>query len=104
MHLSKTASAGSEGPKGGRPRLQIPRTRFEIECEIVAIAALLLTGIGLAVSWPTLPVRIPRHFNFAGQPDSWGGRNTLLLLEGAAILLYTLLTVLTAAADRLAHK
>ena len=34
----------------------------------------------IRTSLPTLPARIPTHFNFAGQPDGWSSPQTLWML------------------------
>jgi uncharacterized membrane protein len=43
-----------------------------------------------------LPLRIPTHFNFSGQPDAWGSPQTLWLLPLLGTGLYLLMTVLAA--------
>jgi uncharacterized membrane protein len=55
----------------------------------VLIAAMWLLS---AVVWPTLPERVPIHWNLAGEVDGWGGRFTgVLLLPLMAVGLYLLL-------------
>lgn len=47
----------------------------------------------LAVFW-TLPDKIPTHFNFAGEPDGWGGKLDLLIIPAVNTGLYLLLSVI----------
>jgi uncharacterized membrane protein len=77
-----------------QPRLEIPRTRLEINLEILAAAIVIFLAIYLAAVWSSIPERIPTHFGFSGQPDSWGSKYSLLLLIGVAAVLYLTLTVL----------
>jgi len=60
--------------------------------ELLALAALAFGIVVVARAWPELPRRIPTHFDIAGQPDGWGGRETVLLLPGASLFLYLMLS------------
>lgn len=61
--------------------------------ELVAIAGLAFIAYLLILNWDILPDRIPAHFGFEGRPDAYGNKSTLLLLPGAAVLVYLLLTL-----------
>jgi uncharacterized membrane protein len=77
-----------------RPRLKIELNQTD---EIVELAGWLLIVIlwGMSLySYANLPDKIPTHFNFAGQPDKWGSRNTFFLLPVVGTLVFTGLTVL----------
>lgn len=63
--------------------------------EFVALAALtVLWGISIyALLGPSrLPERIPTHFNLAGNPDAWGGRQVLWLLPAIGTLIFATMT------------
>jgi len=60
--------------------------------ELAALAALALGIWAVARAWPELPERIPMHFDLAGRPDGWGSRGTVLLLPGASLFLYLMLS------------
>jgi uncharacterized membrane protein len=80
---------------GKQPKLEIPRTRLEIYCEVVAAATVAFVFIYLSATWTTLPDKVPTHFNFAGTPDHWGSKYSLLLLVGVTFVLYLGLSILS---------
>lgn len=80
---------------GKQPKLEIPRTRLEIYCEVVAAIAVAFVFIYLTATWTTLPDKVPTHFNFAGTPDQWGSKYSLLLLLGVTFVLYAGLSILS---------
>jgi uncharacterized membrane protein len=88
-------SADKAVTKPKRVKLEMPRTRMEIYCEVVAAAAVAFLFIYLSATWATLPDKIPTHFDFAGTPDHWGSKYSLLLLVGVTIVLYVGLSILT---------
>lgn len=57
----------------------------------VIVPLSVLSSAAMALSWFFLPDRLPLHWNYAGQVDSWGGRNNILWMAalplGMAILL-----------------
>jgi uncharacterized membrane protein len=76
-----------------RPVLAIERAPAEVILTGAAVAALLAQVALSAWMWGRLPERIPIHFDFAGRPDNWGGRWTILLLPLITAGLYALLGV-----------
>ncbi|HZG59822.1 MAG TPA: DUF1648 domain-containing protein [Anoxybacillus sp.] len=44
--------------------------------------------------WPQLPETIPRHFNFKGEPDGFGGKGYILVLPFVGLGLFILITLL----------
>jgi uncharacterized membrane protein len=61
--------------------------------ELLAAAALWFTIITVAASYPTLPQRIPTHFNAAGIVNRWGDKSTLWIIVLLAGFLYAVLTI-----------
>lgn len=57
---------------------------------------LVLGGFGLAAAaWPSLPDRIPTHWNLEGNPDGFGGKTFgLLVLPTAMLLVHGLLELI----------
>ncbi len=78
-----------------RVKLEIPRSRLEIYCEVIAAAAVAFVLIYLSATWSTLGEKVPTHFNFAGEVDQWGGKYLLLLFLGVILVLYVGLSVLS---------
>jgi uncharacterized membrane protein len=60
---------------------------------------ILLPVLGMSLinvlNWADLPERIPIHWNFQGQPDSWGGKGTLWLLPFLFLIPALLVSALT---------
>ena len=45
--------------------------------------------------WSALPDQVPSHFGISGQPDSWSGKGTLIILPAVSVFLYALLTLVS---------
>jgi len=80
--------------KKNRPRLNIPLTRVELICELIAAAAFLGALAFLWAAWSSLPAQIPVHFNLSGQADRWGDRRNLFWEFATISGLYIGLSVL----------
>jgi hypothetical protein len=97
--MSQSKFENGEGREDGlvntnRPRLNIPRTQLELFCELFAAAAVIWLTLYLLVTWGSLPVSIPVHFNVAGEANRWGSRNGLLFLYGVLAAMYAGLSML----------
>jgi uncharacterized membrane protein len=88
-------SVGKAMVKPKPAKLEMPRTRLEIYCEVVAAIAVAFVFIYLSATWTTLPDKVPTHFSFAGTPDQWGSKYSLLLLLGVTFVLYAGLSILS---------
>lgn len=75
-----------------------PRVAGRIRRLLDALAVALLLGMLLraAQSWPTLPARIPLHFDAQGSPDGFGPRASFLMLPAIAVSLSALLWLVSA--------
>jgi hypothetical protein len=62
--------------------------------EAIAAAALLGILFLVGTAWSSLPERVPVHFNFSGQPDRWGSKDTFGLLVLLALFSYGVLTAM----------
>lgn len=78
-----------------RPVLSIPRSTGEVLLEMAAVAGLVLMIGGLAVSWGSIPERVPLHFGVTGEPDRWGSKGEMLLLVPITLALYIGMTVVS---------
>lgn len=65
---SQSGRADSEGKAE-----KIPYTRLEWLLEALSILLFILVAILLIARWPQLPDQVPRHYNFRGVVDAWGG-------------------------------
>ena len=62
--------------------------------EIAGILGVLFSFYLLWRYWAILPDRIPTHYNFSGQPNSWGGKGTLIILPLVALFNFIVMAVL----------
>ncbi|MDZ7267247.1 MAG: DUF1648 domain-containing protein [candidate division KSB1 bacterium] len=83
-----------------RPVLALSPSRFEIFLRFTTALGMLTFVYLLMKHFPTLPDRIPVHFNAAGEVDGWGSKSHLLVLFGLIVALTLLLTILR----RFPHK
>jgi uncharacterized membrane protein len=70
-------------------------TEFQKFLELLAVILLVILFGYLISNWSGLPARIPVHYNAGGTIDGWGSKNSLLVLPGICLLLYTLITVVS---------
>lgn len=71
-----------------RPRIKIMLTSSDKKIEIVGMLSLIILW-GLSVyAYYSFPDTVPTHFNFKGQVDAVGKKETIFLLTGIATLLY----------------
>jgi uncharacterized membrane protein len=77
-----------------RPVLNLTRPPLDNILEAISVAALVAVALLIIHYWPGLPARIPVHFGPDGQPDSWGGKESLYLLPAIGILMYLTFTIL----------
>lgn len=68
-------------------------TKKQLVAEILCITILIATFAYITINWQSIPEEIPRHYGADGQPDSWGGRNSILLLPFIGLGAYILITV-----------
>ncbi len=77
-----------------KTRPKLPYTRLEWFLELVSLTGVLLSAALLFYHWPRLPDLVPRHYNFRGVVDGWGGKGTLLALPVITFVFYFFLTLL----------
>ena len=73
--------------------IKIERNALDVIETIVSLSCLFGVAAYLILAWRTLPDQVPTHFNAAGEIDSMGGKNSLLLLPIVSWLLYGLMTL-----------
>ncbi len=78
-----------------RPIIKLPITPTEIILELTGTMALLTMLFVLIKYWSILPATIPTHFGFSGNPDGWGGKESLLFLPILGMLLYVCMGLLS---------
>ncbi len=64
---------------------------FSLRKESLIFVVLILPFIALAVAWPSLPARVPMHFDAHGNVNRYGSPLELLILPGINVLVAILL-------------
>ncbi|WP_453990270.1 DUF1648 domain-containing protein [Bacillus nitroreducens] len=77
------------------PVLKRRKTLSEKILEILSILLLVGMYIFIIVNWSEIPNRVPTHFNIAGEPDSWGGKGSILILPIIATFLFKTMFILS---------
>lgn len=72
--------------------MKIRMSKLQFGLEACSLAVLFGMAALLLSCWPNLPEQVPAHFNAAGEIDRWGGKQELLLLPAAGVMLWLLLT------------
>jgi len=75
---------------------KLPWTRFHKVIEVISLVILLTMIIYPFAIWDTLPLKIPMHFNAAGEIDRYGSRSELFLMPILSIFLYGLMSLVSA--------
>ncbi|CAM5203361.1 hypothetical protein UACE39S_06305 [Ureibacillus acetophenoni] len=74
-----------------RPILNLPKTKIERILNYIGGALLYLSYA--AVSWGTLPDKIPGHFNGLGEVDRWGSKSEIIILPIIGGFIFVLMTL-----------
>jgi len=83
-----------------RPKLNIQRTPLQNWINIISVFIIGGTAIYLLINYMKLPDQIPIHFNYLGEVDYWGPKESIFILLGVSILIY----VLNTRTQRIPHK
>ena len=76
-----------------RPRIEVPWGAWDWVLELVGLAGLVMLLVVPAFYYQQLPESIPVHFNFQGQPDSFGPRETIWILPTIGTVLFLLMSI-----------
>ena|SRR5699024_2611452 len=80
--------------KHERPKLKLPKTRFEIAFDSITVIVFFLSMVSLVNAWTVLPAEVPAHYNIAGEVDRWGSKWEMLITPIIAALMWISMTVL----------
>lgn len=64
----------------------------DIILEVVTLLLLVGCTVYLFLAWPSLPDKIPMHYNFAGEIDRWGAKGEIIILIILNWILYLVVT------------
>jgi uncharacterized membrane protein len=71
------------------------KTKLEKVLLILSIFGIVAMFVYVMLIWPHLPETIPRHFNFKGEPDGFGGKGFILVLPFTGLGIFILTTLLS---------
>lgn len=86
--------------KSERPRIELPYQSVDYTLEILSVLGLLALWGLAAYYYPDLPEQIPVHFGASGYPDRFGSKQTLWLLPGIGLAIYSILSWINLRPDR----
>lgn len=78
-----------------KPKLQLEKTIMEMVLDLLTAILLISIILDVVMIWKELPQSIPKHFNLYGVPDSFGGKESLLVLLIVPTVLFMLFSILS---------
>lgn len=75
--------------------MKIPRlTKYQLIIELIALVLLIACVVATFVCYPSLPDKVPSHYDMNGNIDKWSGRGSALAIMGADVAMYLLLVLI----------
>ena len=73
--------------------MKIKNSPADIIMEALGLVMLIGTPLYLVIRWPSIPNKLPMHYNFAGEIDRWGGKGEVLFLVVMVWILYLMISL-----------
>lgn len=73
--------------------MKIKNSLADIIMEVLGLVMLIGTPLYLVIRWPSIPDKLPMHYNFAGEIDRWGGKGEILFLVVMVWILYLMISL-----------
>ena len=73
--------------------MKIKNSAADIIMEVLGLIMLIGTPLYLFISWPSIPDKLPMHYNFAGEIDRWGGKGEILFIVVMSWILYLMISL-----------
>ncbi|MEK5390764.1 DUF1648 domain-containing protein [Margalitia sp. FSL K6-0131] len=77
-----------------RPKLNIPRSKMETLLDIICLLIIIGNVIYIIKMYPSLPNRIPIHFNGNDVADGWGNKAFVWILPLITLIIWGGMTIL----------
>ena len=74
--------------------MKIKNSAADIIMEVLGLSMLIGTPLYLFISWPSIPDKLPMHYNFAGEIDRWCGKVEVLFIVVVSWILHFLISLL----------
>ena len=73
--------------------MKVKNSPADIIMEALGLVMLIGTPLYLVIRWPSIPNKLPMHYNFAGEIDRWGGKGEVLFLVVMVWILYLMISL-----------
>ena len=73
--------------------MKIKNSPADIIMEVLGLIMLIGTPLYLFISWPSIPDKLPMHYNFAGEIDRWGGKGEILFIVVMLWIMYLMISL-----------
>ena len=73
--------------------MKIKNLPADIIMDALGLVMLIGTPLYLVIRWPSIPNKLPMHYNFAGEIDRWGGKGEILFLVVMVWILYLMISL-----------
>lgn len=73
--------------------MKIKNSPADIIMEVLGLIMLIGTPLYLFISWPSIPDKLPMHYNFAGEIDRWGGKGEILFIVVMLWIIYLMISL-----------
>jgi len=77
-------------------KIKYKNTKLQNIMEVASLLIIISMFLLVIIRWDSLPDKIPGHYNALGEVNRWGNKGELIILPIVSILMYLLLTVVTA--------
>ncbi len=81
--------------ENNRPKIHLKRSSLEILLEIITIVALIAAWYYIIIMWNEIPNIVPTHFNFKGQANSYGNKDSLFILPIISTVIFIIFNILS---------
>jgi uncharacterized membrane protein len=68
---------------------------IDLVCEILSLIGLVLIIFLVIITYPELPDRIPKHWNYRGIADQWGNKANFFTLPIITFFIYGVFSIVT---------
>lgn len=75
--------------------MKLKNSYLQSIAEIFGGLLLISLILFVIIKWKHIPDQIPGHYNAAGEVDKWANRNSILFLPIVAVILYSILSVIS---------
>ena len=70
------------------------KTTFSKIANLISLLSVVGIVLYVIITWKNIPYMVPGHYNMAGEIDKYSSKNSIWILVGVQILLFTMMSVL----------